>query len=42
VAMQDKGVFGPFTSPEVMRDNVDVVARKVAGEKIGSTLTGNR
>jgi hypothetical protein len=37
VAMQDKGVFGPFTSPEVMRDNVEVV-RKVAGEKIGSTL----
>ena len=37
VAMQNKGVFGPFTSPEVMLDNVDVVA-KTAGEKIGSTL----
>ena len=37
VAMQNRGAFGPFTSPEVMLDNIDVVA-KTAGEKIGSTL----
>lgn len=37
VAMQNKGAFGPFTSPEVMLDNVEVIA-ETAGKKIGSTL----